>query len=519
MRRALWWIGGLVAGLIIVVALAFAVADEPLRAYLERQLNHRVQGYSFRIGKLDLRPLDLGIELEDLALVQDRHPDPPVAHIAKWSAGLYWRQLLTGQLVSDHRIERPVLHLTRPQTKAELEDEAPAEQKGWQEAVLAVYPIQINKLTISDGEFFYRDHPDVQPLRATQVNLEATNIRNVRSPTGEYPSELHVDGLLFDEGRVRVDGRADFLAQPHPAVALDVSLERVPLKDLVALLGRYHLQLRDGTATIAGRVDYAPSKTAVELTQAHLTGVRLDYVYSADGRNQQQRRAGKAAARAQQSANRPDLLLKIHQATIENSEFGFVNTATSPEYRVFLNGTDVYLENVSNHLSEGPAVIRLRGMLMGNGPTTARATLRPEVRSPDFDLFIQITNTRMESLNKLFRAYGQFDVADGAFSFFSELKVKDGRVDGYLKPLFKDVDVYDPQQDRDKGLIRKAYEGVVGGLANLLSNEPRDEVATKAEVSGPVQDPRASTWEVLVNLLRNAFFRAILPGLERAAPG
>ena len=49
----------------------------------------------------------------------------------------------------------------------------------------------------------------------------------------------------------------------------------------------------------------------------------------------------------------------------------------------------------------------------------------------------------------------------------------------------------------------------------LLENIPRREVATKADLSGPLENPQASTWQVLVSLIQNAFFRAILPGFER----
>ena len=62
------------------------------------------------------------------------------------------------------------------------------------------------------------------------------------------------------------------------------------------------------------------------------------------------------------------------------------------------------------------------------------------------------------------------------------------------KPLFKNLDVYDPAQDKDKGVMKKMYEGLIGGLSDLLKNSPREEVATKADVSGPVENPRASTW-------------------------
>jgi hypothetical protein len=35
-------------------------------------------------------------------------------------------------------------------------------------------------------------------------------------------------------------------------------------------------------------------------------------------------------------------------------------------------------------------------------------------------------------------------------------------------------------------------------------------------VSGPLENPKASTWQTLTGLVRNAFVKAILPGFERA---
>jgi hypothetical protein len=93
--------------------------------------------------------------------------------------------------------------------------------------------------------------------------------------------------------------------------------------------------------------------------------------------------------------------------------------------------------------------------------------------------------------------------------------VKNNRVVGYVKPLFSDVRAYDPAQDRDKGFLRRLYERVVGGGAKILKNAPRDEVATVIDISGPLPDPQASTLQAIGNLVRNAFFKAILPGFDR----
>ena len=67
--------------------------------------------------------------------------------------------------------------------------------------------------------------------------------------------------------------------------------------------------------------------------------------------------------------------------------------------------------------------------------------------------------------------------------------------EGYVKPLFKDLDIYDAHQDREKDLFQNIYEALVGGASKVLENIPRDEVATKAEVNGRVDDPQASTWQ------------------------
>ena len=116
------------------------------------------------------------------------------------------------------------------------------------------------------------------------------------------------------------------------------------------------------------------------------------------------------------------------------------------------------------------------------------------------------------ALNQLLRAYGKFDVVQGFFSVYTEMRVNNRAVRGYVKPLVRELDVYDAGQDKEEGLFQKLYEGLVGGISEVLENIPRDEVATVADISGRLENPQTSTWQVLVNLIQNAFFDAILPG-------
>jgi hypothetical protein len=174
------------------------------------------------------------------------------------------------------------------------------------------------------------------------------------------------------------------------------------------------------------------------------------------------------------------------------------------------------MENFSNQRTEGTAKAKLTGRFMGSGATVVSATFRPELDGPDFDLDARIENTDLKAMNPLLRSHAKVDVASGIFSVFAELRVKGRRVEGYVKPLFHDLDIYSEAQDEDKSLGQKLKEKAAEVVGKVLRNRPREEVATVVPLSGPLEDPKASTWATLIGLVRNAFIKAILPGFERA---
>jgi len=155
------------------------------------------------------------------------------------------------------------------------------------------------------------------------------------------------------------------------------------------------------------------------------------------------------------------------------------------------------------------------GKFMGSGDTQISGTIRPPKDSPDLELKLKIAGTQVRSMNNLLRAHGKFDVVGGFFSCYSELTLDNGSIRGYVKPLVRKLKVYDPTQDREKSGLEKVREGAIEDLSNLLENMPRDEVATKANISGDVDRPHTETVQIVIGLIQNAFFKAILPGFER----
>jgi hypothetical protein len=517
--RAGRWAAAVAVVLAVLVAAVSWLSAEPLRREMERRMNERLEGYTVTLGGARLRPLAVGLDLRDLVVAQDARPDPPVAHIGRLSATLDWRALLRFRLVADFRLVEPAVYVDRRHVEEEERDEVPVQERGWQDALEAIHPLQINRFSVVDGTLTYVEAGPSRPLQLSHVHGVAGNIRKVQGGDRRYPSPVEVEAVVFGRGRLSLDGHADFLARPHAGVEAHLDLADVDLDYFDPLLRRLNLAVRKGTLSAAGDIEYAPDVRRVELERATIRDADAEWIHRRETAAAEQRRVRRAAEAARQATADPELQLRIGELDIINATLGWRNRAREPSYRVFMSETDINVQNLTNQPRENDTVVRLRGRFMGSGASAGTMTLRPEKHGPDFTLRVAIENTDMRAMNDLLRAHARFDVAEGAFSFYSELSVARGRIDGYVKPLFREVEVGDPEADRDKGLLQKVWERVVQVLIRVLENVPRDEVATVAELSGPLEDPDASTLQVVLNLLRNAFFDAILPGFEREARG
>jgi Domain of Unknown Function (DUF748) len=517
-ERATWTLVILAATIALAIFLSFFL-DKPIRDYVERQMNARLQGYTVSIQKLSFHPIGLSLTLYDLVFVQEANPHPPVAHIPQLDASVQWRSLLSGRLVANFTFERPRLHVNLEHLRKEAADPDPVTKKGWQEAFQAIYPLKINELEIVDGEITYVDKGPFEPLKVTRVNLQADNIRNIRSRARDYPSPVRLNAVVFDRGKVQLDGHADFLAEPHLGIQAKVVLEDIALDYFKPITNRYNVTVSRGVLSANGLVEYAPTIKVLDLESATVRNIRVEYIHTPSKKGVVQEATATTVQKAQQVSNEPGVLLRAKELKVTDSTVGFVNRAVTPPYRVFLSDVNLTVSNFSNQAVEGRTVAKLTGKFMGSGRTVAEATFRPDKKGPDLDLALRVENTDMKTMNDILRAYGRFDVAAGTFSVYSEIKGKNQRIEGYVKPLFSGLDVYNPDQDREKGAGRKLYEKVVEGASKILKNAPRKEVATVATLSGPVEGADANTVEVIVKLIQNAFFKAILPGFDREVGG
>lgn len=513
-RFALVTLGLLALAVAGVALLASSLAEEPVRRLVERRANERLRGYRVEVGGVDLHPLAFGFDVLELAIARNGHLDLPLAQLTELTARIDWRALLRGALVADVSIERPIVYIDRRQARREARDDVALHERGWQDALQAMIPLEINRIAVHDGEATYAADFSSEPLRLRGIEAEAENVRNVVSGDREYPSRLALDAQVFDDGRLRLRGDADFLAKPVPGVLADIELDNVALDHFQPILRRHHFEVRGGRLGLSGQVEWASDVRRVRLRELEVQKLAGDYVRTEASAAKEPVVAQKAVRAAREAVRDPELQLRADRIVLRDADVGLRNNTDGNAYRVFVSELALQLENFSNRFSEGSGRARLRGRFMGSGATDVRATFEPERAGPEFGLEVSIVDTQLTALNDVLRAHGGVDVAAGLFSLYSEVHVEDGHTTGYVKPLFRELRVTDPEQDRHDSPARKVYEHLVEGVGVLLENRARDEVATRTDLSGPLEDPNLDTWELIARLVQNAFFHSILPGLE-----
>jgi hypothetical protein len=511
-RRGTLWIV-LLSALVLLLLLVARHFDEYLRRTLESKINQRLHGYTVSLGHAHVSPFGLSLTLDRAVIRQNANPNPPVADLPRLTASVEWREILHGHLVADAVFDSPRIHLNLPQLRQEDRDKVKVQDRGWQQALESIYPLKFNLVQVRNGDIVYIDTDPNEPLHISQWNLSAGNIRNIRSEQGVYPSPIHTDGVIFDKGHGVLDGHADFLAEPYPGLHALYKVEDVPLDRLRSIIQRANLTVSGGVLASRGEFEFGPKHREARVDDVTVNGLRLEYTHSPATAGAEKAR-GREVAEAARNPE-PTMPVRVVRLRLRDSRLGLSSQAKDRRFRVFLSGANLDVTNLSSGFREGPAKARLTGRFNGTGAVSGSATFRDNRNGPDFSLQVGVEKASLPSINDLLRAYGKFDVVQGTFSVYSEIKVHNGRIDGYVKPLFADVKVYDPAQDKKKPVLKKIYEKVVGGLSHILENRPRDQVATVADISGSIEDPNTSAWEIAVRLVSNAFVKAILPGFLR----
>jgi hypothetical protein len=213
---------------------------------------------------------------------------------------------------------------------------------------------------------------------------------------------------------------------------------------------------------------------------------------------------------------------KINSCEIHDGSIHFRAFQKDPPVDVYLSHLDGTIKNLTNIDDETTpllSTVDATALAMDQGKFEYHMKFDPFSYRPTFQIAVRLLGLDVTQTNALARAYGAFDFQRGYFDLVVELDAKEGTLEGYVKPLFRNIKVFSLKKDIQKdNPIQLFWEALVGLATELLKNQPRDQFGTQVPISGTMENSKIDLLTTIGNVLRNAFIRAYLPRLEGNTP-
>jgi uncharacterized protein DUF748 len=206
--------------------------------------------------------------------------------------------------------------------------------------------------------------------------------------------------------------------------------------------------------------------------------------------------------------------LRFNKFDISDGEIHYRDFHSDPPVDIFIDSVFVAATNLTNSKDVSDtlfAAVEGRGYAMREAPVELKMELNPMADEETFDLNLSLRKLELKEINSIIRAKAKFDFEGGTMDLDTELAAANGRVEGYVKPIFRNVDIVDWDENK-KNPLKAVWEAVVSAVGELLTND--DQIATTIPVSGRTDQPDTDIFSTIGGLLQNAFFEALKPGIE-----
>lgn len=213
--------------------------------------------------------------------------------------------------------------------------------------------------------------------------------------------------------------------------------------------------------------------------------------------------------------------ITINKFNIINGEVHYIDYTSKPNIDVAatnISAIATNLTNVENKSEPLPSNIILTANTTGGGHISSSAKINVLKKTPDFDFNFKLDGMQLTSLKDFTDAYAKFTFKKGTLAISTELAMKDGKYNGYLKPVLDDIQIIDltpdTKREKKKGFFKKVWEVIVGTTVEVVKNKPKDRLATRVPLQGDVNGGEPFTWTLIINVLRNGFIKAFDKNVE-----
>ncbi|MEX1269617.1 MAG: DUF748 domain-containing protein [Balneolaceae bacterium] len=200
--------------------------------------------------------------------------------------------------------------------------------------------------------------------------------------------------------------------------------------------------------------------------------------------------------------------IQINRFAIEEGTIRYMDFSSEPQLEIPLHNIELEILNINNAENQEedlPSNLSMQATSIGSGILDIQADANLMKPIPDIDLNFEFEQVHLPDLNEFLEAYASVDAENGEFNLYSEIIIKDGMLEGYVRPIITDLRILDVEEG---SVAEVAWEAIVGFVTEIFENQREDQFATEVPLSGDLNDVEAGIYPTIWNIFRNAFVEA-----------
>jgi hypothetical protein len=238
--------------------------------------------------------------------------------------------------------------------------------------------------------------------------------------------------------------------------------------------------------------------------------------------------AGKSKARSQLNIADPELAdrlralspLDVERIELKGAELSFADETGNGAPALWLHGVDATLENLATRvgLSHGePTTLAASGTLQKTGQVSVFVTADPLAKTLGFSGRADVQHLALSDVGNFLVEKADVAPRKGSIDLFAQFDVHDGRINGAVKPLLKNVDL----KAAKGGVGPQLKSWIANSALHIFSDRVpgRNAAAAVVPIEGTISGPKPQLWPTVWAVLRNAFVAGLESGFARLPTG
>lgn len=198
--------------------------------------------------------------------------------------------------------------------------------------------------------------------------------------------------------------------------------------------------------------------------------------------------------------------LKPNTFILKTAEIHFIEKYRSPDVDLSVKSITVEgwnIENQNKSKAKYPATILINGNFEG-GKLHAKVELNKQKINPSMRIVSSLSPIQVSNAKNFLKLYADLNVESGTLSATSMINIYDGRLDGFIDPLAKNLVFKENENTEKVKFIKKLKKPILNAVGKIIGKGEEEKIETRIELHGTPDEIKVDVWEIILEGLKNS---------------